>query len=313
MTDNWQQHRLINLTQTVALVAVLLGLTALVGGLLFGGVGVWVALGVGAGALLLPPAQAAQLTLRLYWARPIPPWQAPELTRWVVLLARRAGLPAAPRLYHVPSAMVNAFAVGSREDAAVALTDGLLRTLNERELAAVLAHETAHIANNDLRVMSLADSVSRLTSLFALVGQVLLLLSIPLLLVGEAVLSPLGLLLLLFSPQIAMLVQLGLSRVREFDADLTAARLTDDPEGLALALARLDRAERSWRAWLFPGWGNPEPSWLRTHPPTAARIARLLSLPRPSVYLPRQLLSVDLPPAPPRSVRPRWYPGGLWR
>jgi heat shock protein HtpX len=72
-----------------------------------------------------------------------------------------------------------------------------------------------------------------------------------------------GLLLLAASPQLALLAQLGLSRVREFDADRLAAELTGDPQGLASALAKIERVSRSWRAWLWPGWGNPEPSWLR--------------------------------------------------
>ncbi|MEK8401835.1 M48 family metalloprotease, partial [Escherichia coli] len=71
-----------------------------------------------------------------------------------------------------------------------------------------------------------------------------------------------GLLLLAASPQLALLAQLGLSRVREFDADRLAAELTGDPQGLASALAKIARVSRSWRAWLWPGWGNPEPTAL---------------------------------------------------
>ncbi|WP_425524955.1 M48 family metalloprotease [Stenotrophomonas maltophilia] len=78
----------------------------------------------------------------------------------------------------MPSAVVNAFATGSKQEASIALTDGLLRRLSPRELAGVLAHEIAHIANEDLRVMGLADSVSRLTSLLALTGQIAILLNL---------------------------------------------------------------------------------------------------------------------------------------
>lgn len=183
--------------------------------------------------------------------------------------------------------VVNAFATGSKQEASIALTDGLLRSLSPRELAGVFAHGVAHIANEDLRVMGLADSVSRLTCLLALMGQIAILLSLPALLVGAAEVYWPGLLLLAASPQLALLAQLGLSRVREFDADRLAAELTGDPQGLASALAKIERVSRSWRAWLWPGWGNPEPSCLRTRPATQERIARLLTLaPGPASALP---------------------------
>ncbi len=172
-----------------------------------------------------------------------------------------------PVPHYVPSAVVNAFATGSKQKASIALTDGLLRSLSPRELAGVFAHEVAHIANEDLRVMGLADSVSRLTCLLALMGQIAILLSLPALLVGAAEVYWPGLLLLAASPQQALLAQLGLSRVREFDADRLAAELTGDPQGLA----KIERVSRSWRAWLWPGWGNPEPSCLRTRPATQER------------------------------------------
>ena len=221
--------------------------------------------------------------------------------------ARHAG--AAP--HYVPSAVVNAFATGSKQEASIALTDGLLRSLSPRELAGVLAHEIAHIASEDLRVMGLADSVSRFTSLLALMGQIAILLSLPALLVGAAEVYWPGLLLLAASPQLALLAQLGLSRVREFDADRLAAELTGDPQGLASALAKIERVSRSWRAWL--GWGNPEPSWLRTHPATQERIARLLTLaPGPASALPFHAPHF-LPESAVTPRPPRWHPSGLWR
>ncbi|MBN0756636.1 M48 family metalloprotease, partial [Pseudomonas aeruginosa] len=100
------------------------------------------------------------------------------------------------------------------QHASIALTDGLLRSLSPRELAGVLAHEVAHIANEDLRVMGLADSVSRLTSLLAMVGQIAIVFSLPALLAGAVAVNWPGLLLLAASPQLALLAQLGLSRVR---------------------------------------------------------------------------------------------------
>ncbi|EMH0374754.1 M48 family metalloprotease [Pseudomonas aeruginosa] len=306
------RHRWLNRLQTALLVLTLLGIAAVAGSLLLGDGGLWLALAAAGFTLLLEPAAASGLTLRLYGARPLHPDEAPDL--WAVLreLAARAGLPAVPVPHYVPSGVVNAFATGSKHHAAIALTDGLLRSLTPRELTGVLGHEIAHIANEDLRVMGLADSISRLTHLLALLGQLAIVLSLPALLLGVTEVNWPALLLLAVAPQLALLAQLGLSRVREFDADRLAAELTGDPHGLASALAKIERVSRSWRAWLLPGWGNPEPSWLRTHPATAERIERLLELAPPPVMPPfpsaRFVPEVTVSPRP-----PRWRTGGLWR
>lgn len=310
--DVGARHRWLNRLQTALLVLTLLGIAAVAGSLLLGDGGLWLALAAAGFTLLLEPAAASGLTLRLYGARPLHPDEAPDL--WAVLreLAARAGLPAVPVPHYVPSGVVNAFATGSKHHAAIALTDGLLRSLTPRELTGVLGHEIAHIANEDLRVMGLADSISRLTHLLALLGQLAIVLSLPALLLGVAEVNWPALLLLAVAPQLALLAQLGLSRVREFDADRLAAELTGDPHGLASALAKIERVSRSWRAWLLPGWGNPEPSWLRTHPATAERIERLLELAPPPAMPPfpsaRFVPEVTVSPRP-----PRWRTGGLWR
>lgn len=313
--SSWHRHAWTNRLQTGLLVLTLVGISTLAGVLLFGDDGLWVAAGIAIFALLLEPAAASPLTLRLYRAQPVPPAAAPQLWRILRLLAERADLPALPLLHYVPSPVVNAFAVGNRGQSAIAVTDGLLRRLDTRELAGVLAHEVAHIAHGDLRVMGLADYVSRLTSVFALLGQVMLLLMLPWVLSGSAEINWLGLFVLAGSPLIALLTQLGLSRVREFDADLTAAQLTGDPAGLASALAKIERIGRSWRGVLMPGWGNPQPSWLRTHPATEERIERLLALPpqspeldfRPAAAWRHEHFGAAVPRA------PRWRFGGLWR
>lgn len=306
------RHRWLNRLQTALLVLTLPGIAAVAGSLLLGDGGLWLALAAAGFTLLLEPAAASGLTLRLYGARPLHPDEAPDL--WAVLreLAARAGLPTVPVPHYVPSGVVNAFATGSKHHAAIALTDGLLRSLTPRELTGVLGHEIAHIANEDLRVMGLADSISRLTHLLALLGQLAIVLSLPTLLLGVTEVNWPALLLLAVAPQLALLAQLGLSRVREFDADRLAAELTGDPHGLASALAKIERVSRSWRAWLLPGWGNPEPSWLRTHPATAERIERLLELAPPPAMPPfpsaRFVPEVTVSPRP-----PRWRTGGLWR
>jgi heat shock protein HtpX len=308
----WSRHRGLNRLQTVLLVLTLLGIAAIAGSLLFGEQGLWLALASAVLALLIEPATASRLTLRLYRARPLHPDEAPEI--WAVLreLAARAGLPAVPVPHYVPSAVVNAFSTGSKNHAAIAVTDGLLRSLTPRELTGVLGHEIAHIANDDLRVMGLADSISRLTHLLALLGQITILFSVPALLLGIVEVSWPALLLLAVAPQLALLAQLGLSRVREFDADRLAAELTGDPHGLASALAKIERVSHSWRAWLLPGWGNPEPSWLRTHPATTERIQRLRELAESMAPPPLQSrpFRLEFPLA---QRPPRWRAGGLWR
>lgn len=306
-----RSHSWVNRLQTFLLICLLLGISILAGWLLFGEEGLWLIVLISVIVLLVEPAVGSRLTLVLYRARPIARHEAPELWHIIALLAARAELPNMPTLYYVASPMINAFTVGNRRHAAIALTDGLLRYLSIRELAAVLAHETAHVANGDLFVMGLADYISRLTSMLALIGQILLFLALPAVLLGYAAINWIVLLLLLFSPQLALLLQLGLSRVREFNADLKASELTGDPEALALALAKIERASQSWRAWMFPGWGNPQPSWLRTHPATEDRIKRLLSLrPNSAIRWSDQPLSYT----PHERVRslPRWYFGGFW-
>jgi heat shock protein HtpX len=274
-----RRHKLRNFVQSAILLGGMVGLLALCGWVLFGPDGVvGMALG-GALALAFSPKVSPGLVLRLYRARELTPTELPELFAVVDRLVRRAGLGRRPKLYYIPSRMLNAFAVGAREDAVIALTDGMLRSLTLRELAGVLGHEISHIRNNDLWLMGLADLVGRLTRLMTLIGLVLLIMAIPLWVGGAVNLPWLVIPLLVFAPQLTMLLQLALSRAREYEADLDAAGLTGDPAGLAAALAKLERFQRGmWEQILMPGYRLPEPSLLRSHPPTARRIARLREL-----------------------------------
>ncbi len=129
------QHRWLNRLQTGLLVLTLVGIAAAAGRLPFGEGGLWLALFAIAGALLLEPVAASALSLRLYRVRALHPQEAHKM--WALLreLPARAGLPATPVPHYVPSAVVNAFATGSKQEASIALTDGLLRSLSPRELA----------------------------------------------------------------------------------------------------------------------------------------------------------------------------------
>jgi heat shock protein HtpX len=217
--------------------------------------------------------------LKLYKARPIDPRQSPPLFMLVNDLSKRAGLKHEPEIYWIPSQTLNAFAVGSDKNSAIAITHGLLNLLTPRELAGVLAHEISHIRNNDLRLLMLADIFTRLTYFLALFGLLSTLVALPWILAGAIEVSLMGLLLLIIMPAISALLQLGLSRVREFNADLDAARITEDPVSLAQALSRIDQQNISpWQRIFMPGYREYQPSILRTHPDTVERVERLLSL-----------------------------------
>ncbi len=309
------RHRLGNWLHCVLLLGGMGGLLALLGWVLGGPDGVlWTAI-LGVIALLLSPRLTPGLILRMYGARPLSGWDVPELQQLLRVIAQRAGLPRPPALYYVPSRVMNAFAVGHRSEAAIALSDGILRGLGLRELGGVLAHELSHIRNNDMWIMGLADAVSRLTGGLALAGQILLLVNLPLLLLGQATVPWLAVALLVAAPALSALLQLALSRSREYDADLQAVRLTGDPRGLAAALTRLEQQHGGWiERILLPGRRDPNPSVLRTHPATAERVRRLLALEReleaePPLGLQESFSLRDFPPI---TRRPRWRFGGSW-
>jgi heat shock protein HtpX len=268
--------------------------------------------------VLLNPTVSPRLIMHLYGARPLAPTQMPNLYAVLRELAHRAGLAVVPTLYYVPSRIVTAFTVGHKDQSAVAVTDGLLQALDAREQVGVLAHEVSHVHSNDMWVMGLADMFSRLTSLLSLFGQVLLVFNLPLLLLSQVTINWFAILILIFAPTISALAQLGLSRSREYDADLNACRLTGDPEGLARALEKIDGLQSGWLKRVFlPGRRLPEPSLLRTHPPTAERVRRLLDLRRTldsdRVRTPadRAFLNDNLGAGRIRRS-PRWHISGLW-
>lgn len=272
-------HKLRNLLHSVLLVLGMALLVSLSAWALWGDQGVLWGLTAAILAMALSPSVPPSIVLSLYRARPLSRADLPEVYAGLDELVRRANLPATPRLYYLPSAMLNAFATGNRRAAAIAVTDGMLRNLSLRELLGVLAHEISHIASGDLWIMNMADAMSRVTALMSYVGLLLLALNLPLIALGLVAVPWLLVLVLLLAPSVMSLLQLALSRTREFDADLGAARLSGDPEGLASALAKLERRQgRLWEGVLLPGRRVPDPSLLRTHPPTYERIRRLMQL-----------------------------------
>lgn len=296
-----QRHRWRNGLHTLSLLAAMGAILALIGWLLAGPQGAaWTAM-LGLLSLLFAGQVSPRMILRLYRARPLGRDEIPGLQARLMELARRAGLARVPKPYYVPSRMMSAFAVGDSENSSIALSDGLLRALDGRELTGVLAHEISHIRTNDIRVMGLADLVSRLTGILAQLGQLMLLLLLPMLLLGGVDLVSLFLtsFVLMLAPVATAMLQLALSRVREYDADIGAAELTGDPMGLAYALDKIERIQGSWLERVFlPGRREPDPALLRTHPDSQERIRRLADL------APRE----PLPPPISAGHRPHWAP-----
>ena len=232
-------------------------------------------------ALLFVPSLPPELLMRLYRARKVLPHPGDQLSDMLDVLTERASLPARPTLYVVPSMAVNAFAAGKPERSVIAITEGLLRRLTLREIAGVLAHEVSHVRNNDLWVMGVADALTRATQAMAFVAVFLGVLNIVAAFQGEQYATWWAILFLYLAPMISNLLQLALSRAREFDADLEAAQITGDPLGLAAALRSLEETTgRMWEDVMLPAPGRrvAYPSLFRSHPSTEERVRRLVAV-----------------------------------
>lgn len=233
-----------------------------------------------------------RIVLRMHGAKEVTPAEAPELHAMVEELSARAELPK-PRVYLMADEQPNAFATGRNpERGVVAVTEGLLQILDRRELRGVLAHELAHIKNRDILVSSIAAAAA---SLITSVAQMLAFGS----LFGGGSSDDEesesgaggGLLAIFVAPLAATLIQLGISRAREYMADETGAQISGDPEALASALLKLERASE-----IVPSQGTPATAslfivnpfgpvqtlsrWFSTHPQTQERVVRLMDLAR---------------------------------
>ncbi|HET8988667.1 MAG TPA: zinc metalloprotease HtpX [Humibacillus sp.] len=270
------RHRLRNLVQELLLLTGMAVVLGTVAWLLTGVTGlVWVLLVVVVlGALR--PRVPTEWVLSMYQAQPVPRWAAPRLHEIVDVLAARAELDRRPALFYIASPVANAFVVGRRDDAALAVTDGLLRVLTARELVGVLAHEISHLRNGDTSIMSLSDVVARLAQWMGWVGLWSVAMTFPLAIAGGSFMPVLLSLLLVVVPTVVTLMQLAVSRSREYDADLDALALTGDPEGLARALVALEVSDgRIWERILVGRSAGPDPLLVQTHPSTEERVRRL--------------------------------------
>jgi len=233
-----------------------------------------------------------RIVLKMHGAQEVAPEEAPALHRMVDELARSARIPK-PRVCVMPGEQPNAFATGRNpQHGVVAVTEGIMRLLNERELRGVLAHEIAHIKNRDILVSSIAAVIA------AAVGYIANALAFSSLLGGnqedeeESGSGAGGLLMMFVAPLLATLIQLAISRAREYMADETGAAICGDPEALARALEKLERgaavlpAETAQPATAslfivnpFAG-GSRMVSLFSTHPPMDERISRLRGMAR---------------------------------
>lgn len=282
---------MMNTVKTTVLLAALTALILLIGN--------WLG---GSGGLVLAFLFAVVMNASAYWfsdkivlhsygAREVSEGQAPELHAMVRRLCQRAGLPM-PRVYVVPSETPNAFATGrDPQHAAVAVTEGILGLLDAEELEGVLAHELAHIRNRDILISSVAATLAGAVMMIAHWAQ------------WAAIFGfgrgrddeghgggALGLIVMaVVAPIAATLIQMGISRSREYLADETGARVAGSPRGLASALQKLHTASRRIpmeeaspaTAHLFivnPLSGESLMSLFSTHPPVEKRIARLYAL-----------------------------------
>jgi heat shock protein HtpX len=276
-----------NRIKTVLLLAVMTAFVIVVGRILGGRTGMYIAFILALGMNFFSYWYSDKIVLRMYGAQEATPEDAPQLHQIVEELALEAGIPK-PRIYIIPDDSPNAFATGRNpEHAAVAATQGIMRLLTPAELKGVLAHELGHVRNRDILISTIAAtmagaimilaSIARFTAIFGGMrdddegGGI----------VGILVMS-------IIAPIAAMLIQMAISRSREYLADETGAHLAHDPEALARALEKLSKGTQRApmnaspsTAHMFtvnPLTGRGMMNLFSTHPPIEERIARLRSM-----------------------------------
>lgn len=273
-------YRLLNNAKTTLLMSLLMGLCLGIGYLLGGQGALLPALVIGAAMNFFAFFFSDKIALATMRARKISRQEDPILWDAVERLSQQAGIPM-PGVYISPAYAPNAFATGrSPRHSAVCVTEGLRQMLSYDELEGVLAHELSHVKHRDILISSIASviagSITWLTYIFLWGGG------------GNRKTNPLiALLLLILAPIAAMLIQMAISRSREFEADRLGADLAGTGQGLARALQKLDSANKQiplrvpdGQANMFivaPLTGSDMANLFRTHPPTAERIARLIN------------------------------------
>jgi heat shock protein HtpX len=273
-----------NWFKTAMLLGVMTALVVLIGNLLGGRNGMVIAFMIAIGMNFFSYWYSDKIVLKMYRAREVSPQESPELHNIVRELAASAGIPM-PKICIIPGQSPNAFATGRNpEHAVVAVTEGLLSLMNRQEIKGVLAHELAHVGNRDILIGSVAATMAGAIMILASMAR------------WSAFLGGgsndnrgggvIGLIAMsILAPLAAMLVQMAISRSREYGADATGARYAGGTEGLASALEKLGRASKRIpmeadpsTAHMFivnPLSGKSMMSLFSTHPPVEERIARL--------------------------------------
>ena len=276
-----------NLLKTAVLMAAITALFMLVGRVIGGQAGMMIALVVALGMNVFSYWFSDSLVLKMYNARQVDASSAPRLVGTVAELARNAQIPM-PRVYVIEDESPNAFATGRNPDhAAVACTTGLMRVLSERELRGVLAHELAHVKHRDILISTISATMA---------GAISMLANVAMFFGGRddegRPVNPLaGILVAILAPMAAALIQMAISRAREFEADRGGAEISGDPRALASALDKIHRVARGLP--LEGAQMHPETAQMMimnplsaegiaglfaTHPPTEERIQRLLAM-----------------------------------
>jgi heat shock protein HtpX len=267
-----QIHRDLNHRHSAWVIAAMMMLLALCGFIDGGAEGAQRAVAEGMprpGAAAVP----REAWLRAFGARRLRPAEMPELFRVLAEVCRRAQLSRSPDLYYVAApAQMNAYAYGSPDSSAIIVTEGLLRNMSLGEIAGILAHEVAHIRNQDAWAMDWAAALNRAIERVAPAALAALRTR-----AERAPGRPLAS-LLRAAPAIGRLLLLALSRIRELDADATALELTGDMHAMVGALAKLERHHSGSAMPAARAFDDGPTRFLRSHPETSERVGRLLSL-----------------------------------
>src|SRR5256886_4874932 len=278
-----------NIFKTGLLLAVLTVMLVLLGGAVGGRQGMLIAFFVAVAMNFVSYWFSDKMVLAAYGAQPIEEASAPRLYAIVHRLTTRAGIPM-PRIYLIPSETPNAFATGRNpEHAVVAVTGGIMRILDEEELEGVLAHELSHVKNRDVLISTVAATLAGAITYLAHMAQWAAMFGGRSRDDDDGGSNPLAMILLaILAPIAALLVQMAVSRSREFQADATGAKVAGRPWGLAQALEKLERANKiapmavnPSTAHLFivnPLGGDVLMRLFSTHPPLEERIARLRAM-----------------------------------